>query len=315
MADPKLHVTPPPHLKQRDAVADAMRDVILALVPVTLVALYLYRLNALIMLVLCVASAVASELIVRPRLGKKPQIGNLSAIVTGWLLALCYAPTTAWWMAIISAFLAVGVAKELMGGLGWNWFNPALFGRIVPIVLAPLFSWISPILGSTRLQLAMADATSQATPLAMLKGNNLAGAPSPLQLLTAFPGGAMGEVSALALIAGGLYLIWRKHISWRIPVSMIGTVFVLTLVLGKYPVHQVLSGGLLLAAFFMATDWVTAPVTNNGRLIFGAAIGVLIVLFRVFGAPPEGVGFSVLLMNPAAHWIDRVTRPKLFGHS
>lgn len=313
MADQRLLVTPPPHLKQRDAVADAMRDVILALVPVTLVAIYFFRLNALIMLALCVGSAIAAELIIRPRLGKKPQIGNMSAIVTGWLLALCFAPTTAWWTAIIGAFLAVGVAKELMGGLGWNWFNPALFGRVVPVVLAPLFTWIGPVLGSTKFQLAMADATSQATPLAMLKGNNLAGAPSPMQLLTAFPGGAMGEVSALALIAGGLYLMWKKHISWRIPVSMIGTVFVLTLVLGKYPVHQVLSGGLLLAAFFMATDWVTAPVTNNGRLLFGVAIGVLIVLFRVFGAPPEGVGFSVLLMNPVAHWLDRVTKPKLFG--
>ncbi|MDP2873439.1 MAG: RnfABCDGE type electron transport complex subunit D [Bacillota bacterium] len=308
-----LVVTPPPHLKQRDAVAHAMRDVALALVPVTLVAFYFFRLNAVIMWVLCVGAAVLTEIVVRPMLGQKPQIGNMSAVVTGWLLALCFSPTTAWWTAVIGAILAVGVAKELMGGLGWNWFNPALFGRVVPVVLAPLFSWIGPVLSSTRFRFAMADVMSQATPLAMLKGRDLAGAPTPVDLLTAYPGGALGEVSALALIAGGLYLMLRKHISWRIPAGMIATVFVLTLVLGRYPVHQVLSGGLLLAAFFMATDWVTAPVTGNGRLIFGIAIGVLVVLFRVFGAPPEGVGFSVLLMNPTAHWIDRMTRPKLFG--
>jgi Na+-translocating ferredoxin:NAD+ oxidoreductase subunit D len=294
-------------------VAHAMRDVALALVPVTLVAFYLFKLNAVIMWVLCVGAAVLTEVVVRPMLGKKPQIGNMSAIVTGWLLALCFSPTTAWWTAVIGAILAVGVAKELMGGLGWNWFNPALFGRVVPVVLAPLFSWIGPVLSSTRFRFAMADVVSQATPLAMLKGRDLAGAPSPGELLTMYPGGALGEVSALALIAGGLYLLVRKHISWRIPVGMIATVFVLTLALGRYPVHQVLSGGLLLAAFFMATDWVTAPVTNNGRLLFGIAIGVLVVVFRVFGAPPEGVGFSILLLNPAAQWIDRATKPKLFG--
>lgn len=313
MTDHKLVVTPPPHLKQRDAVSHAMRDVALALVPVTLAAVYFFRLNAVIMWVLCVGTALATEIIVRPLLGKKPQIRNGSALVTGWLLALCFSPTTAWWTAVIGAILAVGVAKELMGGLGWNWFNPALFGRIVPVILAPLFIWLNPMLSSTKFRFAMADVMSQATPLAMLKGRDLAGAPAPMELLIGYPGGALGEVSAIALIVGGLFLIVRKHINWRIPVGMVATVFVLTLVLGRYPVHQVLSGGLLLAAFFMATDWVTAPVTNSGRLIYGIAIGVLVVLFRVFGAPPEGVGFSVLLMNPTAHWLDRMTRPKLFG--
>jgi electron transport complex protein RnfD len=315
MSTRNLVITPPPHLKQRDAVADAMRDVALALVPVTLVALYFYRLHALITLVLCIGTSVATEIVVRRWLGKKPQISNMSAIVTGWLLALCFSPATAWWTQIIGAVLAVGVAKELMGGLGWNWFNPALFGRIVPIAFSPLFAWIGQLLASTKFQLTMVNTVSQATPLAMLKGRDLAGAPSVLQLLVAFPGGAMGESSALALIIGGGYLIWRKHISWRVPVSIIGTVFALTLVLGKFPIQQVLSGGLLIAAFFMATDWVTAPVTNNGRLVFGVAIGVLVVLFRVFGAPPEGVGFSILLMNPLAHWLDRVTKPKVFGQA
>jgi len=315
MSNRNLVVTPPPHLKQRDAVADAMRDVAIALVPVTLVALYFYRLHAVITLVLCIGASIGTEIVVRRMMGKQPQIGNMSSIVTGWLLALCFAPTTAWWTMIIGAVLAVGVAKELMGGLGWNWFNPALFGRIVPVAFAPLFSWIGQLLSSTRFSLAIVDTVSQATPLAMLKGNSLAGAPSITQLLIAFPGGGMGESSALALIIGGAYLLVRKHINWRIPVGMIGTVFVLTLVLGKFPVHQILSGGLLLAAFFMATDWVTAPVTNNGRLIFGIAIGLITVIFRVFGASPEGVGFAVLLMNPMARMLDRVTKPKVFGQA
>ena len=315
MTDHRLTVTPPPHLMRGDAVAHAMRDVILALLPVTAVSLYFFRLNAVLMLALCIGASVLTELVVRPRLGKKPEIGNLSAVVTGWLLALCFAPTAAWWFAVIGAVLAVGVAKELMGGLGWNWFNPALFGRLLPIVVAPLFAWIGGILGGTSWSFATADMVSQATPLAMLKGHSLAGAPTPMQLLVAFPGGAMGEVSALALIIGGAYLLFRKHITWHIPVGIVGTVFVLTAVLGKSPVQQVLSGGLLLAAFFMATDWVTAPVTAKGRLYFGIAIGVLVVAFRVFGAPPEGVGFAVLLMNPAARWLDRVTRPKVFGQT
>lgn len=315
MSNRNLVVTPPPHLKHRDAVADAMRDVAIALVPVTLVALYFYRLHAVVTLVLCIGASIATEVVVRRMMGKQPQIGNMSSLVTGWLLALCFAPTTAWWTMIIGAVLAVGVAKELMGGLGWNWFNPALFGRIVPVAFAPLFSWIGQLLSSTKFSFAIVDTVSQATPLAMLKGNSLAGAPSITQLLIAFPGGAMGESSALALIIGGAYLLLRKHINWRIPVGMIGTVFVLTLALGKFPVHQILSGGLLLAAFFMATDWVTAPVTNNGRLIFGIAIGVIAVIFRVFGASPEGVGFAVLLMNPTARMLDRLTKPKVFGQA
>jgi len=312
MTDSRLFITPPPHLKKGDAVARAMRDVILALVPVTLVAFYLYRVNAVLMWAVCIVSALLTHFAASRLLGKKA--GDISStVVTGWLLALCFAPTSAWWLGVLGAVLAIGVAKELMGGLGWNWFNPALFGRIVPVVLAPLFVWLGPILSPARWSMSLVDAASQATPLAMLKGNGLAGAPSVTELLTIYPGGAMGEVSALALIAGGAFLIFRKHINWRIPVAIIGTVFVLTAVLGRHPVHQILSGGLLLAAFFMATDWVTAPVTDNGRLFFGIAIGVLVVLFRVFGAPPEGVGFSVLLMNPTARWIDRMTRPKLFG--
>lgn len=312
MSDRRLVVTPPPHLSHGDAVAAAMRDVALALVPVTLVAFYFYRLSAVLVWAVCIVSAVLTQIVARRILGKGPADFG-STVVTGWLLALCLAPTSAWWLAVLGAILAVGIAKELMGGLGWNWFNPALFGRIVPIVLAPLFIWLGPILAPTRWTASVVNVTAQATPLAMLKGNNLAGAPAATELLLAYPGGALGEVSALALVIGGLFLILRKHIGWRIPVAMVGTVFVLTAVLGRFPVHQVLSGGLLLAAFFMATDWVTAPVTDNGRLIYGVAIGVLVVLFRVFGAPPEGVGFSVLLMNPTARWLDRITRPRLFG--
>jgi electron transport complex protein RnfD len=312
MTERKLVLTPPPHLKKGDAVELAMRDVALALVPVTLVAFYFYRLNAVLMWAVCVAAAVLTQIVASRMLGRKA-IAIGSAVVTGWLLALCLAPTASWWLAVVGAILAVGVAKELMGGLGWNWFNPALFGRIVPVLVAPLLIWLGPIFSPARWSFALVDATSQATPLAMLKGNGLAGAPSIAELFLAYPGGALGEVSALALLAGGAFLIWRKHISWRIPAAMIGTVLVLTALLGRYPIQQVLSGGLLLAAFFMATDWVTAPVTENGRLIFGIAIGVLVVLFRVFGAPPEGVGFSVLLMNPASRWLDRMTRPKLFG--
>jgi electron transport complex protein RnfD len=315
MSERKLVVTPPPHLRQRDTVAEAMRDVIVALLPVTAVSFWLFGLNAVLTWVTCVASAVATELLVRPLLGRKPAISNLSAVVTGWLLALCLGPTSAWWFGVLGAALGVGVAKELMGGLGWNWFNPALFGRIVPVVAAPLLTWIGPLLGSTRWGFGLADVTSQATPLAMLKGRDLMGLPSLTKLLLANAGGALGEVSALALIAGGLYLLYRKHITWHVPAAMIGTVLLLTAALGQQPLYQVLCGGLLLGAFFMATDWVTAPVTPNGRLLYGAAIGVLVVLFRVFGGATEGVGFSILILNPFAQIIDRLTKPRLFGQT
>lgn len=202
-----------------------------------------------------------------------------------------------------------------MGGLGWNRFNPALFGRVSVVLLAPvLFNHLNIALGSLKPDLGTLDTITQATPLALLRQG--ADLPALGSFFTAFPGGALAETSALALIAGGAYLLYKKHISWHIPLSIIGTVFVLGLIFGGGGLsafYHVFAGGVLLGAFFMATDWVTSPVTPKGQVIFGIAIGVLIMLFRLFLSPTEGAAFSILIMNAFVPLIDRLTKRLKFG--
>lgn len=313
MSVPNLVVVPPPHLAEERGVSRAMRDVMLAMVPVTAVALYFFRLNSLLTVLIAIGAAAGTEVFVRNLKGLPHRLHDGSAVVTGWMLALCLPAATPWWLVVIAAFLAVGVAKELVGGLGWNIFNPALFGRACLVLLAPLFVWLGVELHVTRFHFPAIDAVSLATPLAMAKQGDLTLAPEVINLFLAYPGGAIGETSALALLVGAAYLIYRKHISWRIPVTTMGTVFILTALLGHHPLFHVLAGGLILGACFMATDWVTSPVTPVGQLIFGAAIGALVVVFRLFTGASEAVAFSILILNPLAPTIDWMTKPKRFG--
>jgi len=306
-----LIVSSAPHLKDSLTTSKAMLDVIIALVPVTLVAIYFFQTYALFLVTVCLVTAAATEVLFRKLMNKQPTLGDYSALLTGLLVALCFSATTAWWKAALATFIAIGVAKELMGGLGWNRFNPALFGRISLILLAPWFVPFNNSMSVWSVNLGPIDTISQGTPLAMLQQGMAM--PGFFQLFVAYPGGSMAEASALAVLLGGLYLIYKKHIRWLIPLSIMGTVFVLTLVFGQNPFYHMISGGLLLGAFFMATDWVTCPVSDKGKIIFGVAIGVFIVIFRLGLAATEGVGFAILIMNAFVPMIERATRRPSFS--
>ncbi len=307
----KLVVSSSPHLRDEGTVTTAMRDVFLALIPVSLAAIYFFKYYAVFLIAVCLVTAVLSELIFRKVLNKKPSLHDWSALVTGLFVALLFPATTPWWKAAIATFIAVGIVKELMGGLGWNLFNPALLGRVSVIILAPLFAVIDEQFAALNVYLGPVDVTTQATPLAMLQqGMEM---PALGQLFVAFPGGAMAETSPLLLLVGAAYLFFRQHINWRIPVSILATVVVLTLIAGENPLLHLLTGGIIIGAFFMATDWVTSPFTDSGKIIFGVAIGILIVIFRVGLAPTEGVAFAILIMNGFVPLIERKTARLQFG--
>lgn len=298
-----------------------MRDVLIALLPVTLISIYMYRWYAVFLIAVSMVSAALFELLFRKIMKKQATLHDCSALVTGLLLALCLRPGTPWWTVVLGAFFAVGIAKELMGGLGWNRFNPALFGLAAVTLLAPLYvGTTSTFAAPLRQFFGSLDVITQATPLALLK-QGLYDQLSLSGLLIASPGGALGETSALALIIGGAYLLYKKQIRWQIPASMIATVLVIATFWGNpleniaagVPLYHVLAGGLLLGAFFMATDWVTSPITAKGELVFGIAIGILVMLFRKALGPTEGVAFSILIMNAFVPLIDRLTKRPKFG--
>jgi electron transport complex protein RnfD len=310
----QLTVSPSPHLRSPVTVNVAMRDVLIALIPVTLVSIVLFKWNAVFLILVCLGTAAVTELLFRKVLKKKATLNDGSAMVTGLLVALCFGAGTAWWTAVLATFIGIGLAKELMGGLGWNRFNPALFGRLAVIMLVPIFNYVTVTFAPLRPYFGGLDVVTQATPLAMLKQGTLD--VSIGQLLTWHHGGALGETSALALLIGAAYLIYKKHISWHIPVSIMGTVFVYGIIAEgsiTMALAHVLAGGVLLGALFMATDWVTSPITPKGKLIYGIAIGVLLMSFRVLLGPTEGMAFSILIMNACVPWIDRLTKRPKFG--
>jgi electron transport complex protein RnfD len=288
-----------------------MSDVILALMPASLAGVWFFGLRAFAMMLVCVVAAVATEAGLEKLFRKPITIGDYSAAVAGLLLALVLPPDLPLWIGAIGAVFSMAIAKFIFGGLGQNVFNPALIGRAVllaswPVAMTrwrwPLFeaAWISDF-----------DALSSATPLALLR---LGGIKTPyVNLFLGNVAGSIGETSALAILIGAAYLIWRGHINWRIPASFIGTVAVLAALFGEDPLFHMLAGGLFLGAFFMATDYVTSPVTPKGQIAFGIGCGVLTVLIRLFGGYPEGVCYAILIMNSATALIDRVTVPRKFG--
>ena len=310
MKKPALVKTAPPHLKAEMKIPKAMRDVFIALIPVSILAIYFFGQNAVINIVAALIAAAISEVVMRKLLDKPVTLHDFSALLTGLLVALLFPPTTSWWTVAIAAFLAVGIAKELMGGLGWNRFNPALVGYVIITFVA---SWF-PFLNKT--QLIPVEGVTQATPLAMLNHGGME-MPALGELIVGFPtgnmAGAMVEVAPLAVLVGAAYLFIRKHIGWQIPVSIIATVMFLTLIAGENPLYHIFTGGIMLGAFFMATDWVTSPITPKGKIIFGVAIGVLIVVFRLLLPPTEGVAFSILIMNAFVPLIEHYTRRPSFS--
>lgn len=287
-----------------------MRDVVIALLPALVAAAYIFGLRALVVTAVCVAICVVSEYAFEMAVRRPSTIGDLSAVVTGMLLAFNLPVGIPLWMAAVGSVAAIVVVKQLFGGIGHNFANPAITARVIMLIsfAQPMTSWLIPQRGEGGIELV-----SGATPLAGLSGGSTAGLPSVTDMLFGVRGGCLGETCALALILGGIYLVWRRVITLHTPLAFIGTVFVLTALLGKQPVYQVLGGGLLIGAIFMATDYSTSPPSKAGKIIFGIGCGLITVLIRVYGNYPEGVSFAILLMNIVTPHISKLTTPRPFG--
>jgi len=321
---PRFVVSSSPHMHDGRTVAQIMRLVLIALAPAALFSIYIFGLDALRVLVISIASALIFEAISQKIMKRPLALRDSSAALTGLLLAMNLPSTSPWWLIVVGNFFAIVIAKQLYGGLGYNPFNPALVGRVVLLISFPVHMtarWVT----SSRFG---TDAVTTATPLTQMK-ESLAtlghidiafGKEAIFDLLIGNRAGCLGETSVVLLALGGLFLIWKRVISWRIPVMFIGAVWAMTGIFYLIdpthyanPAFHVITGGLFIGALFMATDYVTSPVTRKGMLIFGAGCGVITVLIRLWGAYPEGVSFAILLMNAATPLIDRYTKPKVFG--
>ncbi|MBQ7783876.1 MAG: RnfABCDGE type electron transport complex subunit D [Oscillospiraceae bacterium] len=299
----ELTVSPSPHIHDNISTQKVMLHVIIALLPACVAGVVIFGYMALINLAVCSLSCVIIEFILR-KIMKRPQtISDLSALVTGLLLGMNLPPTINPLYGIIGSFAAIAVAKQLFGGIGQNFANPAIFGRIVLMLsfTAQMSTWCQPFYYKNGV-----DVVTGATPLVSNEFDYMS-------LLLGTTGGCIGETCALALIFGGLYLISVRIITPHAPIAFIGTVALLTLISGGDPVYQILSGGLMLGAFFMATDYSTTPLTGKGKLIFGVGCGVITFAVRRFGNYPEGVSFSILLMNLLVPYIDRLCELRPIG--
>ncbi len=300
-------ISPGPHLRGKLSVSRIMYYVVLALLLPTGAAVYFFGYRALLVIMVSVVAAVLTEYGVK-RLRKRAFVMDGSAVVAGLLLALILPPTIPLWMAALGAVFAIAIVKEAFGGLGYNIFNPALGGRafMTASFSAEMTTWALPM-GFA------ADAVTSATPLSerfIWEAHKLS---QYKELFLGNTGGSIGETSVLLILIGGLLLIALRIIDWRIPLAYIGTVALLTLILGEDAIFHVLAGGLVLGAFFMATDYVTSPLTHKGRIVFSVGAGILTVVIRLFGGLPEGVAFSILFMNALTPLIDRYIKVRPYG--
>jgi electron transport complex protein RnfD len=327
----ELIVSVSPHIKSDESVERIMWTVTLALVPAFLAGLYYFGPRALVTTALCIVSALFAEWLVEKMTGRAITTRDGSAVLTGLLLGMNLPPTAPIYIPIVGSFVAVAITKQLFGGLGFNIFNPALVGRAFVLITWPkaMTTWVEPTAAFTAM-----DATTTATPLGLLKEEGLG------QLLEVFgnkanlywdlfmghSAGSLGETSVIALLLGGAFLLYKRYITWHIPFSFLGTVAVLAWIFGgsdpetgKFvwfagdPLIHLLSGGLMLGAFFMATDYVTVPSVRKGQIVFGIGCGLITMLIRLKGGFPEGVMFAILLMNCFAPLIDRGFKSKTFG--
>jgi electron transport complex protein RnfD len=301
----KLIVSPSPHDENYMKTQKIMLNVIIALLPAVVASCIIFGLRSLVLICVCVASCVIFEYLVRKLMKRDNTISDLSAVVTGLLLAMNLPVTLPIWMAVIGSFVAIVIVKQLFGGLGQNFANPAITARIVLMVSFPaaMTNWAVPFFYKES---SAADAVTGATPL-------VSGDASYLDLFLGKVGGCLGETCALALLIGGLYLAARRIISLAAPVSFIGSLFILSAISGNDPVYEILAGGVFIGAFFMATDYATTPITTKGKIIFGLGCGIITFVIRQFGSYPEGVSYSILLMNILTPYIDQITRNKVFG--
>ena len=319
----KLIATSNPHIRAHETTRSIMLDVIIAMLPALVWGIVNWGINVLLLTAVSVVGCLFWEWLYRKVMKKPQSVGDLSCVVTGMLLAFVCPPSTPWWMLIIGDFFAIIVVKQLFGGIGKNFVNPALAGRafLVGSYAGVMTTWIDPAAGKAPL-MGAADIVTAATPMSYLKVGDVAGLAEQYDVMDVFLGmcgGSMGEVSALCLLVGGAYLIWRKVINWQTPVAYIATVAVITLLFPKagsgieFMLYSVFGGGLFLGAIFMATDYVTSPVTKKGQLIFGIGCGLFTVLIRYFGSYNEGVCYSIMVMNLLVPLIDKYTKPARFG--
>ena len=316
-ATPVIHVAPSPHIGDTAAGTQRMMiDVLIALLPVVLVSVYLFRLYAVKQLFICLVVCLASEYIFVRMRGRSWTLKDCSAAVTGIILALSLPGSAPWFVGVIASVVAMGIGKIIFGGLGMNIFNPAMVGRaFVMIAFAGLMG-----AGAYENMTDLVDAVSGATPLSELKFSNITTDISPL--FWGNTNGSLGETSIAACLLGGLFLVFRKTASWQIPLSILLTVLVIAGITdlahassGQFLVHQLFGGALMFGAFFIATDPVTSPLTSRGKLLFGIGTGVLIMIIRLFSGYPEGVMFAVLMMNAVTPLINRWTNPAPMGEA
>ncbi|PUU90736.1 MULTISPECIES: RnfABCDGE type electron transport complex subunit D [Halanaerobium] len=296
----ELIVTSSPHVRARDSVQKIMWSVVIALLPAVFAAVYFFKARAISVILTAVAGAVLTEYIFQKIRNKKIAVKDGSAVVTGLLLALTLPPSIPLWTAFFGSVVAIGLGKQVFGGIGQNPFNPALVGRAFLTAAYPVLmtTWT-------------VDGVSTATPLSQMKMDGIA--TDTWNLFVGQIGGSLGETSALALLLGFAYLLYKGYVNWRIPLAMVGTVFLGTFAFGVDPIFHLFAGGLMLGALFMATDMVSSPTTKLGRWIFGIGAGLLVVIIRLWGGYPEGVMYSILLMNTAVPLINRYTRPRSLG--
>ncbi len=328
MSTQLLTISPSPHIHTEESVRKLMHGVIIAMLPAMAVSFFVFGLGSVLVTLIAVVSCIAFEyLITRYLLHRPSSIWDGSAIITGILLAFNVPSNLPWWAVIIGSLVAIGVGKMAFGGLGNNPFNPALVGRVFLLISFPvqMTSWPLPF----ESRLSLIDASTGATPLAVIKEGLSAGRsvselmgeiPGYLDLFLGGLGGSIGEISGLALILGFIYMLYKKIVTWHTPVAILGTMFVLNGILwianpAKFadPVFHIVAGGALLGALYMATDYVTSPMTVKGMLIFGVGIGVITVVIRVFGSYPEGVSFAILIMNAFVPLINKYVKPRRFG--
>jgi electron transport complex protein RnfD len=320
-----LTVSPSPHVHSADSTQKIMLRVVYAMVPALLWSVFVFGFDALRVTAIAVVACLAFEYLIQKYLLKvKPSVTDGSALVTGILLAFNVPSNLPWWIIMVGAFAAIAFAKMPFGGLGNNIFNPALVGRVFLLISFPVQMTSWPVTNQSGV-----DAVTGATPLGIIKEalNNgvpvseiVSKLPVPKDLFLGNMGGSLGEISALLLILGGIYLLFAKVITWHIPVSVIGSAVLLAGIfwlvnpeLYINPVYHLLSGGLMLGAIYMATDMVSSPMTPKGQIVFGIGIGVLTILIRLFGAYPEGISFAILIMNAMVPLLNRYIKPKRFG--
>ena len=305
----KLAVSPSPHIKSPRTTTGVMLDVIIALMPALIAANIIFGLRALLVTVVCVLSCVVFEYLARKLMKRENTIRDLSAIVTGLLLAFNLPVTIPLWMAVIGSFVAIVIVKQLFGGLGQNFANPAITARIVLLVsfTGQMTTWAEPF----YYQNMAADIATTATPLNSIASGQ--GLPSLLDMFLGVRGGCMGETCILALLLGGIYLIVRRVITPTLPFCYLGSIAVFSILFGVDPLYELMAGGAMIAAFFMITDYSTSPVTELGKVIFAIGAGLITMVIRVYGSYPEGASFAVLLMNILTPYIEKATRIKPLG--